>query len=110
VSNLRWARAGEAERTAQAESGQAGLRARFEREIREASPDASDTEIAKRAGNAYQAHMAMLAYRSVRARQARRRAQARKVDLSKFTADQLAELAEVFNPGGQAADDQAATS
>jgi hypothetical protein len=62
--------------TDNAARGQAGLRARFEREAREAAPeiaetyrpDAADKEYARRAESAYKAHMARLALASSKAR------------------------------------------
>jgi hypothetical protein len=61
----RWSREDPA---ANAARGQAGLIARFEREAREADPDAPGAEIARRAHCAYRAHMTALALRSSRAR------------------------------------------
>jgi hypothetical protein len=52
--------------------GQAGLRAKFEREAREADPAASDAEIGRRAESAYMAHMAGISFNSSKARGARR--------------------------------------
>ena len=68
AAHARWAQASEADRAEQGRRGQAGLRAKFEREIREASPEASDAEVAKRTQNAYQAHIQMMVYRSAKAR------------------------------------------
>jgi hypothetical protein len=48
--------------------GQAGLLARFEREVREAEPGLSEAEYARRAESAYRAHMARLALASSKAR------------------------------------------
>jgi hypothetical protein len=47
---------------------QRGLRARFEREVREHSPDLPEAELARRADAAYRAHMARLAFASAKAR------------------------------------------
>jgi hypothetical protein len=68
----RWAKASDADRKASGERGQAGLRAKFEREIREADPTASDAEVARRAGSALKAHYARMAFASSRARTARK--------------------------------------
>ena len=59
---------------ANAARGQAGLLARFEREVREADPDASDAEVVRRAEAARKAHMRRLAFNRERARAARRAA------------------------------------
>jgi predicted phage gp36 major capsid-like protein len=53
-----------------AERGQAGLIARFEREAREADPGASDAEISRRAECARKAHMSRLGRASGVARKA----------------------------------------
>jgi hypothetical protein len=55
-----------------AERGQAGLRARFDREVREAEPGLSEAEYARRSEHAYQAHMGRLALASSKARAARK--------------------------------------
>ena len=65
AANTRWS--GESGK-ANAERGQAGLRARFTREIRERFPDLGDAEVARRAENAYRAHMQKLAFRSSKTR------------------------------------------
>jgi len=67
AGNDRWARATQAERTANAVRGQAGLLARFEAQV---DPDGTlpPAERAKRAANARKAHMARLALASSRAR------------------------------------------
>jgi hypothetical protein len=67
AANVRWSREDPA---ANAARGQAGLRDRFAREARDADPDASDAEIARRAQCAYKAHMARLALASSKARRA----------------------------------------
>jgi hypothetical protein len=72
AGHTRWANATVVDRRANAERGQAGLRARFEREIREASPDASDAEVARRTENAVKAHFARMAFNSSKARAARK--------------------------------------
>jgi len=56
---------------ANAERGQRGLVARFEREAREADPGASDAEIARRGQCAYREHMIRLAKASGAVRRAR---------------------------------------
>jgi hypothetical protein len=61
----RWSREDPA---ANAARGQAGLRAKFEREAREADPQASDAEIARRAECAYQAHFKRMAFEREKAR------------------------------------------
>jgi hypothetical protein len=65
--NERWARASAADRENAGLRGQAGLRARFEREV---DPDGQldPAERARRAGNKYAAHMARLALASSKAR------------------------------------------
>jgi hypothetical protein len=68
AAGVRWSREDPAENAAR---GQAGLVAKFEREAREADPDTSDAEIARRAQCAYKAHMARLAFASSKARRAR---------------------------------------
>jgi hypothetical protein len=52
--------------------GQAGLLAKFEREIRETNPDVSDTELRRRAEAARRAHMARMAFNSAKVRAARK--------------------------------------
>lgn len=51
--------------------GQAGLRDRFEREVREQFPDLPETEVLRRADAAYRAHFARLAFASAKARRRR---------------------------------------
>jgi len=51
--------------------GQAGLRARFDREARETAPGLTEAEYARRAEHAYKAHMAGLALASSKARSRR---------------------------------------
>jgi hypothetical protein len=68
AANTRWSRE---DPEVNAARGQAGLVAKFEREAREADPDAPDIEIARRAACAYRAHMQRLALASSRARKAR---------------------------------------
>jgi hypothetical protein len=65
--NTRWGRTSQAERTKAAERGQAGLLARFEREV---DPDGTlpPAERAKRAANLRRAHMARVALASSKAR------------------------------------------
>jgi hypothetical protein len=57
---------------ANAARGQAGLRAKFEREIRAADPTLPDAEVTRRAEHARQAHMAQLSLASSKARAARK--------------------------------------
>jgi hypothetical protein len=52
--------------------GQAGLRARFDRQVRDAAPGLTEAEYARRAEHAYKAHMAGLALASSKARGARK--------------------------------------
>jgi hypothetical protein len=56
---------------ANAERGQRGLVAKFEKEARAADPDASDAEIARRGQCAYRAHQIRNAKASAAARKAR---------------------------------------
>ena len=65
AANTRWSREDPA---ANAQRGQAGLRARFDREVREAEPGLSEAEYARRAESARKAHMARLALASSRVR------------------------------------------
>ena len=51
-----------------ARRAQAGLRAKFVREIRERFPDLADAEVERRAESAFRAHMQRLALRSSKAR------------------------------------------
>jgi hypothetical protein len=51
--------------------GQAGLTARFEREVRAEFPDLSDAEVARRVEHARRAHFARLALASAKARSQR---------------------------------------
>lgn len=53
---------------ASAARGQAGLLARFGREVREAQPGLSEVEYERRAQSAYEAHMGRLALASSKAR------------------------------------------
>jgi hypothetical protein len=69
AANARWSQESPA---ANAARGQAGLRARFEREIRAADPSLPDAEVARRAESAHRAHMARLALASSKARAARK--------------------------------------
>jgi hypothetical protein len=64
----RWSREDPA---ANATRGQAGLRARFERQAREADPGISDAEAARRGECAYRAHMKRMAKNREAARAAR---------------------------------------
>jgi hypothetical protein len=65
AANTRWA--GESGHE-QAVKAQAGLRARFEREVREAEPGLTDDEYARRAESAYRAHMGRIRLRATKAR------------------------------------------
>jgi hypothetical protein len=69
AANTRWSRE---DPDANARRGQAGLRARFDREAREAESGLSEAEYARRAGSAYRAHFARLALASSKARGARK--------------------------------------
>jgi len=57
---------------ANAARGQAGLLAKFEREVRAADPTLPDAEVARRTQSAYRAHMARLSFASSKARGARK--------------------------------------
>jgi hypothetical protein len=61
---------------ANAARGQAGLLAKFEREVRAEHPDLPEAEVIRRAEAARRAHMRRLAFHRERARQARKAAQA----------------------------------
>lgn len=65
AAHTRWSREDPAQN---AERGQAGLRARFGREVRDAEPGLSEAEYARRAESAFKAHMAGLALASSKAR------------------------------------------
>jgi hypothetical protein len=65
AANARWSREDPA---ATAARGQAGLLARFDREVREAAPGLSEAEYERRAASAYKAHMGRLALASSKAR------------------------------------------
>jgi hypothetical protein len=67
AANSRWS--GE-DGTANARRGQAGLRSKFVREIRERFPGLSEAEIERRADSAFKAHMQRLALKSSKARSA----------------------------------------
>jgi hypothetical protein len=69
--NTRWANASAEDRAEQGARGQAGLLARFERQV-DPGGELEPAERARRAGNAYQAHMARLALASSNARAARK--------------------------------------
>jgi hypothetical protein len=72
AGHTRWSKANDADRKANGEAGQKGLLAKFEREIREADPGASDAEVARRAESARKAHFARMAFNSSKARAARK--------------------------------------
>ena len=65
AAHTRWSKEDPA---ANAQRGQAGLLARFDREVREAEPRLSEAEYARRAQSAYRAHMGRLALASSKAR------------------------------------------
>jgi hypothetical protein len=65
AAHTRWSREDPA---ATAARGQAGLLARFDREVREAEPGLSEAEYERRAASAYKAHMGRLALASSKAR------------------------------------------
>lgn len=65
AAHARWAQEDPA---VNAERGQAGLRDRFDRQVREAAPGLTEAEYARRAESAYKAHMCRLALASSRAR------------------------------------------
>jgi hypothetical protein len=69
AAHTRWANENP---TDNAVRGQAGLRGRFARQVREAEPGLSEAEYARRAESAYLAHMAGLALASSKARAARK--------------------------------------
>ena len=69
AAHTRWSKEDPA---ANAARGQAGLLAKFERQIRAADPTLADAEVARRAESARQAHMARLALASSKARKARK--------------------------------------
>ena len=69
AAHTRWSKEDPA---ANAARGQAGLLAKFERQIRTADPTLPDTEVARRAESARQAHMARLGLASSKARAARK--------------------------------------
>ena len=69
AAHARWSRENPAENAVR---GQAGLRARFDREVREATPGLTEAEYARRAEHAYLAHMAGVALASSKARAARK--------------------------------------
>ena len=71
AGNTRWAKSTAADREANAARGQAGLKDKFLREVREAVPGLTDAEYAVMAENKYQAHFARLAFASSKARKAR---------------------------------------
>ena len=65
AAHSRWSKEDPA---ANAARGQAGLLARFDREVREAEPGLSEAEYERRAQSAYRAHMCRLALASSKAR------------------------------------------
>jgi hypothetical protein len=68
AAHTRWSRE---DPSVNGERGQAGLRARFDREARAADPGLTDAEYARRAEQLYKAHMAALAFASSKARRIR---------------------------------------
>lgn len=71
AAQTRWSKEDPA---ANAARGQAGLLARFEREVRAENPDLPETEVIRRAEAARKAHMRRLAFHRERNRRARRAA------------------------------------
>jgi hypothetical protein len=71
AAHSRWAREDPAANAARA---QAGLDARFDREVREEFPDLPEAEIARRVEHAKKAHFTRLALKSVQARRRDREA------------------------------------
>jgi hypothetical protein len=69
AAHTRWARE---DPSASAARGQAGLLARFGREVREAEPGLTEAEYERRAASAYKAHFQRLAFASSKARAARK--------------------------------------
>ena len=69
AAHARWSKEDPA---ANAARGQAGLLARFDREVREAEPGLSEAEYTRRTESAYRAHMARLALASSKARAGRK--------------------------------------
>ena len=67
AAELRWATTDE-DRKANALRAQAGLRAKFVREVREKWPALPEHQIQRRAEHAYKAHMLQLAFKSSKAR------------------------------------------
>ena len=65
AANTRWSAE---DGRANAQRAQAGLRAKFVREIRERFPELSPAEIERRADSAFRAHMQRLALKSSKAR------------------------------------------
>jgi hypothetical protein len=70
-ANERWAKSTARDREDNGRRGQAGLKAKFEREIREAIPGLTDAEYMAMAENKYQAHFQRMAFASSKARKAR---------------------------------------
>lgn len=71
AANTRWSRSSQAARAVNAARGQAGLRARFEREV-DPNGELDPAERSRRATAAHKAHMARLALASSKARAARK--------------------------------------
>jgi hypothetical protein len=69
AAHARWSQEDPA---ANAQRGQAGLLARFDREVREAEPGLTEAEYSRRAESAYRAHMARLSLASSKARATRK--------------------------------------
>jgi hypothetical protein len=65
AAHIRWANESPGDNAVR---GQAGLRARFDREVRESTPGLTESEYARRAEHALKAHMAGLALKSSKAR------------------------------------------
>jgi hypothetical protein len=70
AAHTRWA---DEDPAVTAARGQAGLLARFDREVREATPDLTEAEYARRAESLRKAHITRLQFASSKARKARAR-------------------------------------
>jgi hypothetical protein len=66
--------AGDRDRKATGRIANAGLRAKFEREVRAKWPDLPEEEILRRADHAFKAHMLQLSFKASKARTARKAA------------------------------------
>ena len=68
AARVKWSRE---DPTPTVKRAQAGLREKFDRQVREEFPDLPESEILRRADSAFRAHMLGLALKSSKARQAR---------------------------------------